>query len=48
MIPASELKEFKLLYKTGSAPIVQVECLKSQWKVIYKQVSSYSVIHTFQ
>jgi hypothetical protein len=34
MIPASELKEYKLLYKAGSAPIVQVECLKSQWKVI--------------
>jgi hypothetical protein len=34
MIPTAELKEHQRLYKTESAPIVQVECLKSQWEVI--------------
>jgi hypothetical protein len=34
VIPASELKEYELLYKTEFAPIVQVECLKSRWEVI--------------
>jgi hypothetical protein len=34
MIPASERKEYELLYKTEPAPIVQIECLKSQWEVI--------------
>lgn len=34
IVPVSELKEYELLYKTESAPVVQVECLKSQWEVI--------------
>jgi hypothetical protein len=34
MIPVSELKEYELLYKSESAPVVQVECFKGPWEVI--------------